>query len=90
VAHVQRSRHEPLCIKGTAPQVFEAHYGDYWGAAVGFRFRRQDVTRSATYRPHFANISVVLEGDAIPNVLVIAVDRRPFEEGNESWCKFLR
>jgi hypothetical protein len=82
---------EPLCIKGTAPEVFEGHYGDYWGAAVGFVFQRMNGgSRPSPYRPHFTSIEVVLSGAEIPALLTFAVDRHAFGENNESWCKFAR
>jgi len=82
----------PLCVKGTAPQVFEGHYADYWGAAVGFDLHMAEGAGGLRrrYRPRFTSITVVLRGEIIPGLLTLAVDQNPWREDNESWCKFVQ
>jgi hypothetical protein len=82
----------PLCVRGTAPEVFEGQYGDYWGAAIGLRFRRSGAAsgRSGAVTPRFSTIELQLVGDEIPQLLSVALDRNAFRADNESWCAFVR
>jgi hypothetical protein len=80
----------PLCIKGSAAQVFENRFDDYWGAALGFHFVGSP-GEVPLYQPAFATLQLLLQGRQIPTRLGFYVDDdrgqgTPFR----TWCELTR